>query len=310
MEGPITTDIWEIDFYKNGKIQYLFATNGQLHLLDYHGRSISKYPHPLPTTTQPLYLQVVDYNQDKQYRLLLATAQGDIYIKDKHYRTLPGWAPRAVTHSFASTPFHCRVRGKDYYLTLQADGTLQALNRKGKNYSGFPVALNAPVHNPLLVRKGKTTADTTLIVLTDAGKCIQMSLNGQEQAVQQLPRLKDTKRFVLCPDQVSGQRYIVMRQDATKGELMDEAGNLLFELPHAAPHWRIQYYDFGSSHQFYVLTDPDQHLTYLYDQAGKLLQDAPWPNNGQAVGLLFYQHKRQLVIYNCTGTQCLQFQLP
>ncbi len=41
LEGPITSEVFEVDFYKNNKTQYLFATNKQLHLVDYYGRLLA-----------------------------------------------------------------------------------------------------------------------------------------------------------------------------------------------------------------------------------------------------------------------------
>lgn len=72
---------------------------------------------------------------------------------------------------------------------------------------------------------------------------------------------------------------------------MDEAKNLLFELQHQAQHWLLQYYDFGGNHQFYVLTNIDRQLTYLYEHTGRLLHDVPWCN-GHEVSLFFFQRQK------------------
>ena len=306
LEGPITTDVFEVDFYKNNKTQYLLATDRQLYLLDYYGRKVSRYPHPL---SQPVRLQVVDYSHNKHYRFLMATAQGDIYLKDKQYRPLPAWNPRALGHDFAGTPFHIRVQGKDYFLALQTNGTLQALNRKGQSYPGFPVELKAAVHNPLLVRKGKTAADTALIVLTDTGQHICLNLAGQVQETVQLERSEGSARFMVCPNHASGDQYAIVRQEADKVVVMDEAMNLLFELPYQAQRLLLQYFDFRGGQQCYVLTNPDKQLTYLYDHTGKQLQAIPW-QSGHEVSLIFSKEKHQLEVYSGAATQCLKYLMP
>ena len=296
LEGPITTDFFEVDYYKNNKTQYLSATNKQLHLLDYYGHKISRYPRPLPQPGQPVHLRVVDYSHNKNYRFLIATAQGNIYLTDKHYRPLPAWNPRSLGQDFASTPLHLRVQGKDYFLMLQTNGALQALNRKGQNYPGFPVDLKAPVHNPLLVRKGKTADDTTLVVLTDTGQHICLNLDGHIQETVQLDLSEGTSNFTLCPNYVTGHQYVMMRQDADKVTVMDEARKLLFEVQHQAQHWLLQYYDFGGNHQFYIMTDIDKQLAYLYDHTGRLLHHIPW-RNGHEVSLLVSASEKQLQVY-------------
>jgi len=310
LEGPITTNIFEIDFYANHKVQYLFATDSHLHLLDYYGRKVSKYPHPLPQRDAPVWLNVVDYNRDKNYRFLLATAQGQIYLKDKHYRSLPHWDPLALQHAFAATPFHSRVLGKDYFLAIQTTGTVQAWTRKGESYPGFPVALPAPVSQPLWVHKGKTAADTHFVVLTDAGQRIHLGLDGQIQATLLLPRPDAESRFVLCPDNVAGRRYVVMRQDKECITLFNEAGSLLFDLPYKGPQYLLQYYDFGDTHQCYVVTDLEQQCTYLYDHAGQPLHEAPLRNRYPA-RLVWAAQQKQLTVYtsfdNVLARKVLQY---
>ncbi len=309
LEGAITTDLVEIDYYKNNKTQYLFATNQQLHLLDYEGREITRYPHPLPQSGQPIYLRVVDYNHNKNYRFLMATAQGDIYLKDKHYRPLPAWNPLALGQGFAGSPFHIKVQGKDYFLALQTNGTLQVLNRKGQQYSGFPVHLKAGIQNPLLVHKGKTADDTTLVALTDIGQHIRLNLAGHVQETVQLDRSEDTARFILCPNHAAGNQYVIMRQDVDKVVVMDEAQHLLCELPHQAQHLLLQYYNFGGTHPFYVLTDTDKQLTYLYDHTGKLLHDTPWHNRHEMI-LHFSEVEKQLHLYTGLNTTLSKYTLP
>ncbi|XWN35272.1 MAG: hypothetical protein ROO73_00535 [Roseivirga sp.] len=296
LEGPITTNVFEVDFYSNNKVQYLLATDSKLHLLDYYGREVSKYPHPLPQTDAPVRLNVVDYNREKNYRFLLATAQGDIYLKDKHYRPLPDWNPLALGHAFAAPPFHSRVQGKDYFWALQTQGTVQALTRKGHSYPGFPVTLQASTSQSLLVRKGKTEEDTFLIVLTEAGQRIHLGLDGQTKATLQLPSPDEATRFVLCPDSVSGRGYVIMRHDKDQVALIDEEGTLLFELPHKVQQCLLQYYDFGDTQQCYVFTDLDKQCTYLYDHAGQPLQEAPL-RNSHAVRLLWAAQEKQLTVY-------------
>jgi hypothetical protein len=298
LEGAITTDLLEIDYYKNNKTQYLFATNKKVHLIDYHGHEITRYPHLLHQPDKPVRLRVVDYNQNKDYRFLIATAQGNIYLKDKHYRPLHAWNPQALGQDFAGTPFHIKAQGKDYFLALQTNGTLQALNRKGQRWPGFPVDLKEAIQNPLLVRKGKTNNDTTLVALTNTGQHICLNLAGHVQEAVQLDRSEDTARFILCPNRVKRHDYVILRQDTDKVIVMDEAKNLLCELSHQAQHLLLQYYNFGGNHRFYVLTDTDKQLTYLYNHTGKLLHDTPWRNTHE-VSLLFSEAKNQLQI--CLG---------
>ena len=303
LEGPITTDVFEVDFYKNNKIQYGFGTDSQLHLVDYHGSEVSKYPHNLPQLST--HLKVIDYDHSKDYRLLIATAKGDVYLKDKQYRPLPAWDPKALGSALTSTPFHIRVQGKDYFLALQTNGVLQALNRKGQYYPGFPVDLNSPVHSPLLVHKGQTAPETTFLVLTEMGKLVHLNLAGQIQKIVQL----NGHRVVICPSRTLSGGHVIVSREADKVMVIDAALNLLFEFPYSAQGLLAQYYDLGNGLQFYAFTDPDQQCTYIYDHTGKPLPHTPL-QSAYKVALIFSKEKHQLEVYSCGTTQCMKNIIP
>ena len=305
LEGPIMTAVFAIDFYKNNKIQYLWATKDSLHLIDRNGKQVARYPYKLPSLGEMMRLNVIDYGRDKNYRLLIADAQGDIYLRDKHYRPLPGWNPKALHSPFAATPFHVRVN-RDYFLVLQENGSLQAFNRKGQSYPGFPIDLEETIHNPLVVKKGNMAATTSLITLTDEGKLSFYNLEGLLQNSIQLDKPESTTRFALCPDEVAGHTYAIMRQDLDKFALLDEQGNLLFEKDHEAEQALLgQYYDFGD-HKFYVITDQGQHRTHIYDSVGKAIHAAPLRNSHE-VSLDFSKANRRLVVYSTFKDQSLKY---
>ena len=148
---------------------------------------------------------------------------------------------------------------------------------------------------------GKTTDDTALIVLTDTGQRICLNLAGRVQETVQLDHSKDASRFIACPNRATGHQYVILQQDRDKVTVMDEARKILFELPNQAKNLLLQYYNFGGDHRFYVFTDTEEQLTYLYDHTGKLLHDAPWHSNHEA-SLLFLAEKKQLKIYVGIGS--------
>ncbi len=307
LKSPLVGDIFAIDFYKNNRWQYLWTTHDAVYLMDYHGKPVSNYPHKLPEAAVPMQLNVVDYLKDKNYRFLLAGHTGNIYLRDSHYRPLPGWNPKALDHPFASTPCHIHVKG-DYFLALQANGKLQALNRKGQAYPGFPVDLTAAIHQPLVVKKGHTASNTLLVTLTDTGQLNHHNLAGILQKTIELDKPTANTQFSLCLEESIGQDDMILRQDLHQFAVLNEAGQVLFEKEHQAAQPLLgQYYDFGT-HQCYVITDPGQHETYIYDAKGHALNTVPLPNS-QLVKLHFTKGTSQLVVYSNFKDQALQYLL-
>ena len=69
LESQILSDIYQIDYYKNGKLQYLFNTETKIHLIDRNGNNVENYPVTLrsPATNG---IAVFDYEKNKDYRII------------------------------------------------------------------------------------------------------------------------------------------------------------------------------------------------------------------------------------------------
>jgi len=309
LEGPILSDISVIDLYKNNKCQYLFATSEAIHLIDYTGQEVSPYPQKLPRSGKGVGVNIIDYNEDKNYRILITDARGNIYLRDMHYRPLPGWNPKPLHIPFAVTPFHIRV-DKDYFLSLQINGTLHTLNRRGQLYAGFPINIKEPVYNPLIVQKGTHPTTTQLIVLTEEGTLNFYNLKGALQHSIQLEKTDYTVKFTLCSALEGSQSYAIFRQDLDKIAILDEQGKLLFEKEYESERaLGCQYYVFGE-YKFYVITDPIKKRTYIYNSGGKIINNStPIHNNGQQVVLSFSEADQQILVYTSFNKSVLKYQL-
>jgi outer membrane protein assembly factor BamB len=91
IDGQILSDIYQIDYYKNGKLQFLFNTGEQLHLLDRNGNYVERYPVKLrsPATNG---LALFDYEKNRDYRIFLAAEDKGVYLYDKEGSIVKGWS--------------------------------------------------------------------------------------------------------------------------------------------------------------------------------------------------------------------------
>ena len=66
----VIDEVKQIDSYKNGRLQYVFATQNSLHMIDRKGRDVGKFPLKFKDQiTKPV--SVFDYDNNKNYRLLI-----------------------------------------------------------------------------------------------------------------------------------------------------------------------------------------------------------------------------------------------
>ncbi len=296
LPGKIISDVQQIDFFNNGRLQYLFATENAIHLIDRNGDAIEGYPLYMPEEVAVRYFSVFDYDNSKNYRFLVTDSSGKLWMYNKDRENLEGWNPRVMESPLAAAPAHIRIRDKDYILAIQQNGTINLLSRKGENVDGFPIKLNTPVQSTAFIEAGSSLESTILTTVTQQGEKFAFNLLGRTTQREQLYRPSSRTRFSLRPDAL-GKTYVIVRQDESRVGILDREGTLLFEKDYISPsaltsdRVEVQYYDFGTDQQLYAITDEVQEFTYLFNQQGKLLRDRPIESKF-GVSVLYYEDKQ------------------
>jgi hypothetical protein len=129
LQERINGNVFMIDYYRNGKYQLLFSGRNYLHLLDRNGNYVERYPVKLrsPATNPPA---LFDYDNTRDYRLLIAGEDRLIYSYDKSGSVVKGWKPFKTTGLVTSEISFFRVSGKDY-LVAADDRSIYFLDRTG-----------------------------------------------------------------------------------------------------------------------------------------------------------------------------------
>lgn len=126
----IMGEIHQIDFYKNEKLQYLFNTASQLHLIDRNGKYVANYPIKLPSlATSPL--SVFDYEQKREYRMFVACNNNVIYAFQADGKPVEGWSFSKAKGQISRPVQHFKIAEKDYLLTTDSKGNFFGLDRRG-----------------------------------------------------------------------------------------------------------------------------------------------------------------------------------
>ena len=298
---PITSEVSQIDFYQNGKLQYLFASDSAIHLLDRKGNNVEGYPLYMPSGVVIQHLSLIDYDNSKNYRFLVSDAHGGLWMFNKDRENLEGWNPNGIASTPASAPFHVRVRDKDCLIAIGQDGTMYVKNRRGEDYPGFPLQLNKPCHSSAFITPASTLGETTLTTVTDGGELITFNLLGNITQRVQLYRPSADAHFSLVED-VLGKTFVLLRQDEQSLGVLDRQGVLLFEKDFFSPSalasgdLAAQYYDLGAGNEIYALTDQIQEFTYLFDRRGRLINDRPVESEF-AIGLLYLEDEQTFRLY-------------
>jgi len=125
----IISNVFMIDYFKNGKYQLLFSGRNNLHLLDRNGNYVERYPVRLRSPASgPLAL--FDYDGTRDYRLIIPGDDKLIYAYDKSGNVIKGWNQFRTEGTVKSEIKYFRISGKDY-LVASDETSVYFLDRTG-----------------------------------------------------------------------------------------------------------------------------------------------------------------------------------
>lgn len=280
LDGPVAGKIHQIDFLKNGKLQYLVATPGTLSIVDRLGRDVEGYSVKL--SQAPDFLSVVDYNHTKDYRFMVSNKKGNIFLFDKKGKTLEGWAPKSLNADIAVAPRYFRIAHKDYFAAVSTRGDVFLYNRKGETAPGFPLSTRLEPSGDLF------GTNQHLIFCSKDGHVVRITPKGRTEMDEVLLKNgKDTK-FGLSPSQ-DDDDFITYRLERGQLGIFDSNDNLLFDVANpASENLVIRYHTYGSV-KVVSAYDVDQQIFFLLDLKGKLLLSTPLESS--AVPAVTYSKK-------------------
>ena len=129
-EAPIS-DVKEVDYFRDGKRQFLFNTANYLMLVDRNGEFVDGFPKRLLAEASN-GLSVFDYDGTKNYRVMLCGTDRFVYNYDLRACEVEGWN-RHRTDALVTKPVqHLVADNKDFIIVTDSEGTVRILDRQGR----------------------------------------------------------------------------------------------------------------------------------------------------------------------------------
>lgn len=298
----IKSDIFQVDYYKNGKYQYLFASDSSLYMIDRNGNSLREFPVKMKHPLDLAQMNLIDYDNSRNYRYMLCDSKGIVYLTDKNGNELEAWDPKDIGGPCLEAPFHIRIGGRDCMLAIRKDGLVNMMNRRSETYSGFPLNVNSELSSAVFIQRGADFNRTLMHLVNDAGEVIKLNLNADVVDRQQLYRPDRESKFQIVPDALSNT-YVVSRQDYNRVSVLAQSGETIFERELLfTGDLEVQFYNFSAGNEIYIFTDPQQDFTYLFDGNGELINMQP-VESGFKVGLIYSEVSNKYNLYSCYGNQ-------
>lgn len=305
LDGEIIGPIHQIDRYKNGKLQVLFNTSTTLYSFDRKGNSLDGFPVKLQnSTSSPLAL--FDYDSNKNYRILIASPNGEMDMYDIEGTLLKGWKFKRVKSAIAETPQHFKIGNKDYIYTSTVNGTVLLLDRQGK--TRYKVKENiAEKNGEATIYIGKSISSSGIYYIDSLGAVINLPFGGEKEYLA----IKGDKNDDLLMQRINSdnsREFILYNQN--KIAVHELNGERLFdEITISTLKDSPKVYRFDQQN-WLGYTDDQSKEAYLINAAGNIREGSPYAGIGSfSIGDINKDGILELVIQGENG-QLIAYSLP
>ncbi len=267
LDGPILGDVTQIDYYLNRKLQYLFATEDNIHLIDRNGNNTAQFPISLPQKAVggATYL---DYGNPREFRIFVPCADRMIRLYDRECKNIQGWE-MPPSEGLVHGPIDHWVAGNKDYLLMADDYRAYIVNRRGnERYPLKPMAPNA--HSRYYLVRAKTASEAFVTSTADGHFASIKADNGSMRLTEVLPA-DDGGHFFFALGQ-SRTRFAFVSQKRIA--VVDDEGRVQSNNPIyvASVAWAALTPDGNIA-----LWDKDEQLGYVFTPEGKLVDGFPIP---------------------------------
>ncbi|MBA3680533.1 MAG: hypothetical protein H0W73_05135 [Bacteroidetes bacterium] len=300
LNEKINSKIFTVDIFKNNKFQLLFSSENYLHLIDRNGNYVQGYPVKLPAAASS-ELSVIDYDNDKDYRLFIACKNKMIYnysifgVKVEKFISVK-------TDNEVNLPVqYAKVGLSDYLITADNEGKIYTFSRKGEGRIGLK---NKTIENcsAFYIDATNNINSTYLVYVDDKNNLINKISFSDKKVIAKLNMGIEAAnaKFVNVDDNKATDVIITKPNSILAYNL---SGNLLFEKTIESElstsdfygdDNHALYFSYSNSKQELIITDQlKQNTKSIKATAQPLISD------------LFNDNKKYLIITDGNHLNCV-----
>ncbi|MCL3780254.1 hypothetical protein EMN47_07590 [Prolixibacteraceae bacterium JC049] len=299
LDGKILGQIHQIDYYRNGKLQYLFNTAKKIYLLDRNGNRVAKYPVNLRSSATN-GLAVFDYDKSRNYRIAVATKNHKVYLYQKEGKIISGWKFGKTDSDVKFPAQHIRIANKDY-IVFADQGKVYILNREGKERVKTQSG-NKFSANPIYYEKRSSKHAARLVYTNEKGDVVYQYFNGKSETID----LKDKNKnhlFNLADVDYDGTSEFIFIDDDEMTCINSKKKTLFDYTFNNSNLSDLNIYRFGKKDIKIGITSSNENRIYLLNDDGSVFQGFPLQgSSGFSVGFLSNDHSAfNLIVGNADG---------
>ncbi|MBN2485497.1 MAG: hypothetical protein JXB34_05960 [Bacteroidales bacterium] len=268
----INSDIYQVDYYKNGKLQMMFSTENYLHLIDRNGNYLENYPVRLRSKASG-GMSLFDYEGDRNYRIFVPCADKKVYAYSKEGSLINGWNYKGSDYEVLQPLCHFAHKNKDYIVFGDFNYTY-IVDRKGDQRIAPSETFPKSKNNSYFFSESETSPGPFFVTTDTSGNICKILLNGQVTK-QTIKRFSPNHFFDFKDVDADGKPDYIFFDNNTL-EVYKQNSELLFSRNFESNiGQRPVYYYFSFNDRKIGLVSDEKKLIYLVNSNGALYKGFP-----------------------------------
>ncbi len=273
LDESINSDVYQIDYYNNGKYQLLFSTLNQIHVIDREGNYVENFPVKLREASTS-GISVFDYDNNKNYRIFVSCEDKHVYNYDKEGRIVKGWEFGQAETKVRTKIRHFRIGNKDY-IVFADKYRVYILNRRGEQRVKVNGHIPVSKNNDFTLDLAKTEKEAKMAV-TDTTGTVHF-IYFDDGAIEELQfETFSAGHFFLYEDiDADGDKDFIFL-DGKELKVFNKKKKLLFDytFDKMIDHQPLYFYFSANDRKLGVLSEKDNKI-FLFNGDGKLHEGFP-----------------------------------
>ncbi|MBN1599106.1 MAG: DUF3352 domain-containing protein [Bacteroidales bacterium] len=268
----VNSDIFQIDYYKNGKMQIMFSTNNYLHLIDRNGNYVERYPVRLRTEASA-GMSLFDYELNKNYRIFIPCVDQMVYAYSKEGSILNGWQFSGADKQVNQPINHFRINNKDF-IVFGDESRVYILNRRGSVRITVDQLIEKSVNNNFYLDDKQTLEKSRIVTTNTKGEVVLIDFSGNV-TTERIAEFSSMHYFDFQDVDTDGIKdYIFLDGSALKVYRQDKSKILNIDFPQDFQLPPI-YFHFSYNDRKIGLVDSEDNKIYLINNDGSIYKGFP-----------------------------------
>ena len=169
LDSQVISEIYQVDIYKNNRLQFVFLTSKDFIVLDIKGNLVKKIP--LINSGSNKFLSIFDYDNNRNYRFIIQDEKS-IRMYDSKFNKVKGFKRTKVKSEIKHKIKHLRIMNKDYLVLVDKLGTPLILDRRGNVRIKLPKNFNLGINHFFKNNNG-------LVTINNLNELVRIELDGK-----------------------------------------------------------------------------------------------------------------------------------